>query len=240
MRYPNEVNPGYVKFLNLHGGRPKKVMKILNSPSLPASYPVPVRLPGAGVTKDVAIFFMTGVKRALKVYTPLFLAMFLFSLTKPRNHTWAKIARAFSHLIVNIIRSSVFLSGYCTIAWAVIDLAGYFSSQGATRVNLRRVMWAAGLSTLLERKERRPELAAYCATYALDTVWRRLELAHPSCKKLQPVLASICLVFSCSVLLHHYNKQPALVTKWVLGFNTDDQKSTKERIHAQNRESPNF
>ena len=33
---------------------------------------------------------------------------------------------------------------------------------GATRVGLRRHVWMAGLATLLERKERRPELAAYC------------------------------------------------------------------------------
>merc|ERR1711879_722098 len=122
-------------------------------------------------------------------------------------------------------------SVYCTVAWSWYPFFGKFigkaAPRGATRVLLRRNGWVSGLATVLERKERRPLLAIYCATYAIDSIWRRMEMSSPLLKKLQPFISALMLVASCSVLLHHHNQQPDLVTKWVLGFG-DSLDSTKK------------
>lgn len=238
VRYPIELDPAYRRFLDTHGGRPRWVMKRFAAPNTPAIFPLyMLRKPNNGAISDGFQFFFAGLRRAVKVYAPLYVASFTVSMFQTKNHTSLRLVKLLKNLLVNILQSSVFLSAYCTIAWIswpVLFLFGRTFYNGATRVGLRRHVWMAGLATLLERKERRPELAAYCATYAIDTLWRRLERAYPICEHLQPLLSAILLIASCSIMLHHYNKQPALVTKWVLGFTTDDQ--TSKQI-APNEES---
>ena len=206
-------------------------MKRLNYPTVPPQYPLYIiRKPGSNVYSDALQFFFAGLVRASKVYAPLYLASLLFSLFQPKNHTLGRLFKLFTNLLSNVLHSSLFLATYCTfawISWPIMYLFPHSIKQGSTRVSLRRHTWAAGLATLLERKERRPELAAYCATYAIDSAWRRLVNFHPIFEFLQPILSAFFLIASCAILLHHYNKQPALVTKWVLGFNTSEESELK-------------
>ena len=167
VRYPWEMDPSYRKFLDFHGGRPKWVMERFAAPNAPTPYPLyMIRKPGTGYFSDGIQYFLAGLKRASKVYTPLYIAALLFGLFQVRNHTPSRLSKLFLNCISNIARSSAFLSAYCTIAWTSVVimpiLFRYSHKVGATRVGLRRHVWMAGLSTLLERKERRPELAAYC------------------------------------------------------------------------------
>jgi hypothetical protein len=240
VRYPAELDPAYRRFLDTHGGRPKWVMKRFAAPNIAAIFPLyMMRKPNTGMLSDGFQFFLAGFRRASKVYAPLFLASFVVSLFQPKNHTSLRLVKLLKNLVVNVIQSSVFLSAYCTFAWLswpVVCLMGRTYYNGATRVGLRRHVWMAGLATLFERKERRPELASYCATYAIDTIWRRLEIRYPYiCGLIQPFLSAILLIASCSIMLHHYNKQPALVTKWVLGFTTDDQPRKQLPADGQNQ-----
>merc|ERR1712110_275483 len=69
-------------------------------------------------------------------------------------------------------------------------------------------------------------------------MWRRLEMAHPVAKRVQPILSAFLLVASCSILLHHYNKQPALVTKWVLGFETQEKHEDLDLKEAEKAGKP--
>jgi len=125
--------------------------------------------------------------------------------------------------VINVVRSSIFLSSYCAIAWTSVFANPVYwnpNNRGATRVNLRRSLWLSGLPTLIERKERRPELAHYCATYAIDTIINRILHRYPHFKAVWKSIAAILMILACGVLLHHHNKQPAVVTKWVLGINS--------------------
>lgn len=233
VRYPIYLDPGYRKFLDIHGGRPKWVMSRFSAPNAAVEYPLRIiRKPNTTAFTDAIQFFGAGLKRAAKLYGPLYVAALLFGLFQARNRTPERLVKLLANFISNVGRSSLFLSAYCTIAWISIPIVQTFFrssyNQGATLVSLRRHVWAAGLATLLERKERRPELAAYCATYAIDSIWRRMEASFPYLKKVQPILAAVLLISSCSILLHHYNKQPALVTKWVLGFDTEKEKKLSD------------
>lgn len=238
VRHPSELDQGYRRFLDIHGGRPKWVMRRLGAPNAAVVFPLfHLRKPGTSYLTDGIQFFIAGLRRASKVYTPLYLATFLFALVQSKNHTSMRLLRLIKNFAMNVLRSSTFLSAYCTFAWMswpIVHLMGNTFSTGATRVGLRRHTWMAGLATLLERKERRPELAAYCATYAIDTIWRRAEASNPLLTKIKPFLSAVLLIASCSIMLHHYNKQPALVTKWVLGFNTQEEteKSTGSLSHS--------
>lgn len=238
VRYPKEMDPGYRKFLDFHGGRPKWVMSRFAAPNAPVPYPLYIiRKPGSSYLSDAYQFFFAGLKRAGGLYAPLYAATLIFALLQARNRTPSRLSKLLINFITNVSRSSLFLSVYCTIAWTSVVfmpiLFKYSTKRGATRVSLRRHVWASGLATLLERKERRPELAAYCATYALDSVWHRMEQTHPFLTGVRPILAALLLISSCSILLHHYNKQPALVTKWVLGFETEEEKQKAKLSHSE-------
>ena len=228
VRYPNELDRGYKKFLDSQGGRSRWVMERFLAPNAPVPYPLYIiRKPGTGYFSDAFQYFFAGLRRAGKVYIPLYVAALLYGVFQVRNHSPDRLTKLLINFGMNVARSSVFLSLYCTIAWASVPLNRLFFkhtySVGSTRVGLRRHVWAAGLATLVERKERRPELAAYCSTYAIDSIWNRMENSNPFLKQVRPVLAAVVLIASCSILLHHYNKQPALVTKWVLGFETEEE-----------------
>ena len=164
-----------------------------------------------------------GLTRAAKLYAPLYLIQLIYNLASPKNYHFDKIVKALRNFVINIIRSSLFLSSYCAIAWVSVFANPVYwnpANRGATRVNLRRSLWLSGLPTLLERQERRPELAHYCATYAIDSIITRFLNRFPDSKSTWKSISALLLILSCGVLLHHHNKQPAVVTKWVLGFNS--------------------
>jgi len=225
VRYPRELDPGYCKFLTYQGGRPAWAMQRFAAPNAPVQYPlIMIRKPGTSAISDATQFFIAGVKRAGSLYLPLYVASVIFAVGQARNRTKDRIGKILFNFLSNVARSSVFLSAYCTIAWHGAEILRFISRDsyriGATRASLRRHVWVSGLATLIERKERRTELATYCLTYAIDAIWRRMETAYPLLKKTKPILAAIILTISCSVLLHHYNKQPALVTKYILSFDS--------------------
>jgi hypothetical protein len=104
-------------------------------------------------------------------------------------------------------------------------------------------VWFAGLATLIERPSRQPELAgkyfnsalklgknimlitknlAYCATYALDSVYATAKMNNWIAP--WPMLTKVLIVISCSVMLHFYKQQTAVLTSWVLDLDRDEQK----------------
>ena len=152
--------------------------------------------------------------------------------------------RSFVHFLTNICQSSLFLSVYCTLGWAqtVINPIYNWSSRGVTRRTLILTEWVAGLATLLERVERRGELAIYCATFALHSILFRFFL-YPNPKnvtsptKLSPslrnflakrrlaivdVVFNFVLIFSVSTLLHYQSKMKnaSKLTSWLLCLHT--------------------
>lgn len=159
-------------------------------------------------------YFASGFPVALTVYIPLYLFLFTFSRRKdPRI------------LLRNVLQSSTFLTMYCATAYLsgcifyswiwpwVKRYPPYHNTVG--RASFMSHLWVSGLSTLIERPSRRPELAAYCATFALESLFRyyidRGTITY------RPGVLTLVICFSAFLMLHYHEKQPAVAMKWLCG-----------------------
>lgn len=189
--------------------------------------------PGENCFHFLARFFPPSFKRAVRygsllfiinsdrVYLPIFLLQFLFS--KSKNPKF---------FIMNVLRSSLFLSAYCTTAW--MSLCGWnqirVKSKSETPENLLTPIsakldmpqtrlqyllhgWIAGLSLAIERPGRAVELASYCATYAAESIFRFCE--NRGWVSVSPALNSLILAFSTAFAVHYYEQQPKMLIKWL-------------------------
>jgi hypothetical protein len=199
---PNAVDPSYFRFLTIHGGQSKQTMATLLA--LPRD--LCVTHPGLGCHEHLAVFWPEGFGRALKVYSPLYLAFFLFSRQK---------LAALPRLAGNVARSSAFLATYCTLAWYSGCLF-YRVSPQVSRAKLFVHCMLAGLATLIERPGRRTELASYCCTYALHSIYlqlRKRNLVRPS-----QSLGTLTFAISLAIILHNHSALPSFLTSWLFAL----------------------
>ena len=98
---------------------------------------------------------------SLKLYVPLYVAWSAFRLRVPRA----------SVLLENVARSTVFLTGYTLTQYLPIMWYTATVSPNISRLRHATFAWLSGLWTLVERKERRPELALYCTAQALNSLY---------------------------------------------------------------------
>lgn len=194
IRHPNELDDGYRRFLNSQGMRARSELEPLWKEPM---NPCHIIHPGKTCVQDKMVYFPQNFIKAVKLYLPVYLVMLIFS--KKRN---------LSHLIQNVGRSSLFLSAYCTIAWASACMFYKFTGP-VSRKHLMMHTWIAGLATPIEREGRQNELAAYCATYALDSAYRKLFPNAP------PALHYLILCMCSGVMLHNHTEQPAVLMKWL-------------------------
>jgi hypothetical protein len=193
IRHPEELDKGYLRFLNAQGLRtPAQLEPLWQEPMNPCRF----THPGKTCTEDWFSFFPRNFIKASKLYLPVYLVMLIFS--KKRNPV---------HFISNVVRSSTFLATYCTLAWVSACIFYKFTGP-VNRKHLMMHTWMAGLATLIEREGRRNELAAYCATYALDSAYRRLFNPIPF---IHWIILSIC----SGIMLHNHTEQPAVLMKWL-------------------------
>ncbi len=85
---------------------------------------------------------------SLKLYGPLYLAWNAVLLRIPARH-----------FLENVIRSSLFLTGYTCTQYLLVMWFQSLAGHKISRLQHMSFAWLSGLWTLLERKERRPELA---------------------------------------------------------------------------------
>lgn len=197
--YPHQLDPSYLKFLNKHGGKTKEQMKqLLTRPEIPCS----IVHGDTHCIKAAIDYFPSSFMRAVKVYVPVYIVMLLFA--KRRN---------LKHLLMNIIRSSLFLSLYCTTAWSSACLYYNKIRPKVTRTNLFLHTWTAGIPVLIERESRRKEFAAYCSTYALDSLYRWA--VDSKVIKEVPIINLILMSITAAIMLHNHNQQPAILMKWL-------------------------
>jgi hypothetical protein len=124
-----------------------------------------VKFPGShGTTSCTRAVGSTVVPRiflmALKMYAPLYLAWSFFKLRLPNQRT-----------LENVARSSLFLTGYTATQYLGVMWWQSTVSPKLTRLQHASFAWLSGLWTLMERKERRPELAIYCSAQALNALY---------------------------------------------------------------------
>jgi hypothetical protein len=77
-------------------------------------------------------------------------------------------------------------------------------------------VWMAGLATIFEREGRQKELAAYCLTHALDSIYgflKQRRLVSPN-----DWVSGITTVLAFATLLHHHHQQPQFVSKILFGI----------------------
>eukprot|EP01095_Lingulamoeba_sp_RSL-Kostka_P014133 TRINITY_DN606_c0_g1_i1.p1 TRINITY_DN606_c0_g1~~TRINITY_DN606_c0_g1_i1.p1 ORF type:complete len:447 (-),score=121.14 TRINITY_DN606_c0_g1_i1:105-1445(-) len=200
---PDEVDPGYLRFLDVHGGLDKKSYKLLRA--RPSTSICHITHPWSDSCMDFTIAFLkAAIFRSLKVYLPLSVVMFFISKSKNVQY-----------FFINLTRSTLFLALYCTIAFSS-SCYFYRIFPGLNRKKLMLHTWTAGLAGFVERQGRRIELAGYVCTYGLDVIYRGLIKR----KYVKPnfYIGSLLMMVCIGVLLHHHEQQPNFFTSWLLGI----------------------
>jgi len=155
-------------------------------------------------TRATFSFFQKAYLRALPVYLPVYLLpMLLFKHKQLLKHPLAILLPT----ALNLARSSLFLSSYCTMAWAV---ACFFTHAGLTN-SLKGALagFAGGSMVAMEKKGRRVELALYVLSQALPSTWRTLH--QWGVAPLLPHAESGCFVAAMSVIMWAYVTRPHLM-----------------------------
>ncbi|PSC71174.1 hypothetical protein C2E20_5468 [Micractinium conductrix] len=189
---PQTLPSSYVRFLDKHGGKSPRVYAAIREmvqraaagPPCAAAVPLAAlagtELAGfAGATpcgvlhphescnRHMLSFLPTAYLRALPVYFPVYVIPAILvhrkRLLQPDRapQLWRKIG-------VGVLRSSLFLSLYCTLAWR--GACATFNMAGRTTGGLIAAgAWIAGLAALVEKRSRRMELALYVMSRAAES-----------------------------------------------------------------------
>lgn len=143
---------------------------------------------------------------SLKLYGPLY---FIFTIIKLKN---PNIYR----LLQNILQSSIFLTGY-----TLTQYLGVMWFMSTIKPNISRwehasFAWLGGLWTLVERKERRPELATYCAAHAINSLYiqgKKNKYYGNFDNRFSKIITYVLVILSSGLLTSNINQQPTMIRK---------------------------
>lgn len=182
--------PSYKAFLNRHGGKDAIILQRVKeiatgSPftnleeverhyklmgvvlKLDPSMKVPCSIVHGNqtCTRHFITFLIQAYGRALPVYLPVYLIPALIV------HRQGLVKRHYTILVKSLIgtaRSSMFLSLYCTSAWAwTCSLFRIFERCNIPMVAMG--MFPTGLALAIEKKSRRMEISLYCLSRAIES-----------------------------------------------------------------------
>mmetsp|Transcript_24268 Transcript_24268/g.67984 ORF Transcript_24268/g.67984 Transcript_24268/m.67984 type:complete len:411 (-) Transcript_24268:102-1334(-) len=221
---PN-MDPSYHNFLKWQGQRDPRFFKYYRYPY--ASSNVELSHAGMGAVESLIYFFKDGLFHAARLYWPIHLFINFVS----RNGSPLRFA-------TGLTRSSVFLSAYCTIAWAVIF--GYrhlFPYHTLTRFFLHVILTLPGLPILVEDKRRQALIAAYCATYALDDIYKTF-LHHFGLRHTRR-FGTILTVCSVGIVMQKfYLWVPHAISRNILGIPEKDLNGPQKKPASPREDSP--
>jgi len=232
----HSLDPKYAKFLDIHGGKPKPefdaycavgrgaapidvatvntMREGLQMP--PLSLDTPVSFYSLLHPREdssflfLARFFVREAERAVKLYLPLY---GITALAFRNQKLLKRPLQELKKLVFSTVRSTAFLATYCTAAWGIMALqytasGSHPSSIHDWRQNLPGV--AAGAALLVEKKERRGELATYVFMHAVHASLMRLRRWLATSGRLSPALvamrsgsADVAVFCACSAFLAH-------------------------------------
>jgi hypothetical protein len=164
---PSTLPRSMLNFLNKHGGQSNQVMgeirKMCNLPR-PGRIPCQIVHPGQTCNEHALGFFPQAYARAIPVYLPVYIVPALLIhrqklLSDPE--IWPKI-------IKGTLRSSLFLSLFCTFAWRSVCMA-FQMHRRASGTIIASSCWMAGLALIAEKKSRRMDLSVYALSRALES-----------------------------------------------------------------------
>ena len=98
---------------------------------------------------------------SLKIYGPLYTIFTIIKMKTPKLY----------YLVENILRSSIFLTGYTLTQYLGVMWLTSTIKPTISRWEHASFAWLSGLWLLVERKERRPELATYCGAHAINSLY---------------------------------------------------------------------
>lgn len=187
---PSTLPKSYIRFLNTHGGKHPVLLegvremcsrysKGIEEPGCLAalkgtvheghkvSIPCEILHPGISCGYHSITFFPAAYLRALPVYLPVYI------IPASLVHRHKLLAKSTAPVIwpkvlMGCLRSSLFLSLYCTLAWRGACF-GFTSTRRVSGSIIAGTCWVAGLATLAEKKSRRMELALYCTSRAIES-----------------------------------------------------------------------
>ncbi len=171
---PSTLPGAYIKFWNKHGGKSKYVMDSIRDMCRETSLGRPTRQlpcdvvhPQTSCSSHSVSFFPEALARAIPVYIPVYIipALLIHRQTLLSGHEskeiWLKIAKS-------SLRSSLFLSLYCTLAWRSVCLA-FQTTRSVTGQIVASSCWVAGIALFVEKKSRRMELSTYAFSRAIES-----------------------------------------------------------------------
>ena len=228
------VEPGYLHFLDYHGGRNRhvqfgyvelhtpggiapKTLDQINAlrsaegrPNLDLSLPLPrlmcsvLHRETESCTLAVWDFFKKAYLRALPVYLPVYLLPMIIFKHRQLLHRPLQILLP---TVSNLLRSSLFLASYCTSAWA----AACATTQVGLVTSIKGALagFVGGSCVAMEKKGRRVELALYVLSQSLPSTYRTLH--QWGYLPMIPHGESICFVAAMSVIMWSYCTRPHLM-----------------------------
>lgn len=191
MLLPQTLPPSFVRFLNKHGGKEPHVYEGIREMCSRASAGLPPGAtplaalagtecanfcgptacpflhPGQGCVQHAVTFFPASYLRSLPVYFPVYLIPAIMvhrkKLVQPGTapELWRKLA-------VGVLRSSLFLSLFCTLAWGGVCTSHALGGRTSGAL-FAGSCWVGGLSLLSEKPSRRMELALYLFSRAVES-----------------------------------------------------------------------
>ena len=223
VKFPEDLNPSYRRFLISQGGKRASVLELIGE-NIPYRNICEYNHPGQSCLTHGVIYITKSFMRGVKLYAPLQLLFYIFSSR-----------RSVSYSLLGLVRSSAFMAFYCSFCWVAtcIGFSKYIvhPSKRLTPTALFSRLWLAGLAVLIEKPSRRPELAQYCATYALDTVYNHC-VNRNIIKPNHQYIGTLVLCFSWFILLWNFREQPTILSKWLLGI-VDKEKLESNSEHPQ-------
>lgn len=149
-------------------------------------------------------FWKAAFLRALPVYLPVYgIPMLLFK----HKQLLRQPLQILVPTISNLLRSSMFLSSYCSVCWAVACATTQLGLMSQVKGAISG--FCGGCCVAIEKKGRRTELALYVLSQSIPSSWRTLNQLG-----LVPIIKhgeSLVFVFSMAVLMWSYVTRPHLM-----------------------------
>lgn len=234
---PQLLEPAYLHFLNKQSGKDARLLRgiaaafdgdldsrhgvlsalnaLRSELSLPPLHLHPecgtlhcnvLHLPVQSCSAHALTYFATGWLRAVRLYAPVHLLPLLLLrssalVRKPLGTT--------SQAAINIGRSALFLSSYCTTGFAILCTCARLAQSAGTppkRWHASALSSLCGLALLFEKPGRRLELALY-TTLQAARCW-----PYPAAKdKMRKHLSVPAFAFAAGVVSHHFARHPSTV-----------------------------
>ncbi|KAL0796385.1 hypothetical protein Bca101_067762 [Brassica carinata] len=236
----------YKSFLNKHGGKDLSILrgikdlasakpftnlraieKYYKSVGVDIKLDPSMKIPcsmihgGESCTKHGLTFFLQAYRRALPVYVPVYL---IPALIVHRQDLLRKQYSILGKGLLGTARSSLFLSTYCTSAWAWTCLL--FRTLDTCNIPLVAIAtFPTGLALAIEKKSRRIEISLYCLARAIESFFTSItEAGYIRPPKILRRADVVVFSVSTAIIMHCYAQEREVfrskylnVLDWVFG-----------------------